>query len=313
MNYFTKSWKGEVSLAKTFWVNNVCLTLSIIAIFVLTVAGAYLTDNVQVLGKTSFISLILLLVICYAVLPWQVVSLWRSSERHIHLTGKQFWARLVQLIVVLNVAYTAASLTKQFHEFKEILTVAYTMGFDDAVTKDPMYSATDEKTYTLSIIDKETLYIDGILQKGVGMEVEKMLEKNPGVKQVMLNSPGGLRNEGQLISKSITKRNLDTVAFENCLSACTEVFASGKYRMIIKDAKLGFHKASFAGLKHTPFLDQHEKTDFENSIFPFWRSQGIKEEFIRKYTNMLNSTDTTIWYPSQEYLRKVNFANAIHV
>ena len=313
MNYFIKSWQGNVSLAKSFWVNTVAVTLLILALFGLALGGAILTDNVQVVGKASFILLVSLLVVCYTLFPWQLVGLWRSSERHISVTGRPFWARLAQLMVVLNVAYTAASLPTQFGERKELVQVSYKLGFDEIVTKDPMYSATEEKTYSLSIVNNDTLYIEGMLQKGVAMEVEKMLKKNPGVKQVMLNSPGGLRNEGQLISKSITKRQLDTVAFENCLSACTEVFASGNYRMIIKDTTMGFHKASFAGMQNTPFMLDQEKNDFENSTFPFWRSQGIKEEFIQEYTNMLNSEGNEMWYPTQEYLRKVNFANAIHV
>lgn len=314
MNYFTKSWRGEVSLGKAFWVNKVCLNLLLITTYTLVVYAGTLTQNIQLIGRTTFFSTILLLVICYTLLPWQVVGLWRSSERHIDTTGKQFWARLAQLTLVIGLAQTAATFPEQSKEFKDMLSVTYKMSFDETVAKDPLYSASGKKDYSLTILNNDTLYIEGALQKGISHEVEKKLKENPGIRQVMLKSPGGMRTEGNLISQSITKRNLDTVAFDSCLSACTEVFASGKYRMIIKDTKIGFHKGGIVGIKSNHWLLSIEKKDFENTIYPFWRSKGIKETFIQDHTQtILNSEGNEMWYPTPDYLLKNKYAHEINV
>jgi hypothetical protein len=289
MNYVKKSWLGQVSLFDAFWINFIGLS------FMIVMMSAFFAGTIELIGRPIMISTLLRWVLCFAVLPWQAVGLWRTCENDINITGKSFWPRATQLILVLCIAYAAAGLFKVINRLdsSQQTTDQLTPGTDNKASSPPIA----EKAYFLKILNGSTLYISGTLQKGIANEVEKILNGTPEVKQVMIKSSGGITNEGVFIAQSINKRKYKTFAFDLCLSTCTEVLAAGKYRVINAKAKIGFQKENDQDLKI-----------YENTIFPFWRKQGINEAFIQDFTNkVLHSKDNEVWYPSHEYLIKMNF------
>lgn len=91
--------------------------------------------------------------------------------------------------------------------------------------------------------DGETVYIVGAIMDDAFLRFDALLQKAPRVKRVYLASPGGLTIEGRLIAALVRKRHLDTYVEQYCASACTQVFVSGRERVLGPEAELGFHQA----------------------------------------------------------------------
>jgi hypothetical protein len=91
--------------------------------------------------------------------------------------------------------------------------------------------------------DGATVYIVGPIMDGAFLRFDTLLQAAPAVKQVYLASPGGLTLEGRLIAALVRKRHLGTYVEQYCASACTQVFVSGRERVLGPEAELGFHQA----------------------------------------------------------------------
>lgn len=91
--------------------------------------------------------------------------------------------------------------------------------------------------------DGQTLYLVGMLLDGAYQQVDAALRAAPKVSRVHLSSSGGFTIEGRLVAALIRKHRLDTYVEYYCASACTQVFAAGRERVLGPQARLGFHQA----------------------------------------------------------------------
>lgn len=91
--------------------------------------------------------------------------------------------------------------------------------------------------------DGQTLNLVGMLLDGAYQQVDAALRAAPGVRRVHLSSSGGLTIEGRLVAALVRKHRLDTYVEYYCASACTQVFAAGRERVLGPQACLGFHQA----------------------------------------------------------------------
>lgn len=110
-----------------------------------------------------------------------------------------------------------------------------------AVTKVP------EKAKAASITvsaDGQTVYVVGMIFDGTFHQFDAVLLKAPQARRVHLSSAGGYTLEARLMASLVRKRKLDTYVETYCASACTQVFAAGKSRVLGPAAQLGFHEAS---------------------------------------------------------------------
>ncbi len=90
------------------------------------------------------------------------------------------------------------------------------------------------------------MILNGDLDYGISDQVEKLVNQNPGVVAIVLNSDGGLLYEASQLSKTILLNSLNTYTNNGCSSACTIAYISGSKRFIHEDSYLGFHKYSYA-------------------------------------------------------------------
>src|SRR6185369_11084853 len=97
------------------------------------------------------------------------------------------------------------------------------------------------------LASKTEMEMTGDMNIGVTTAVRKLLDANPGIQIIHLNSPGGETHEGYLLGLLIKERHLTTYTSTICASACTEAFLSGSPRYLAKGAKLGFHSPSLGG------------------------------------------------------------------
>ncbi|MFC1793812.1 hypothetical protein ACFL3Q_09530 [Planctomycetota bacterium] len=106
--YIRKHWRGELSLAVSFWINVFLVDLFLKLVEVLS---AEFIHSPLTIARATTIYNPFVITILYA---WQIIGLWRSCNRHIEATGKRFWARTAQAIVVLGFIATLSNLASSW-------------------------------------------------------------------------------------------------------------------------------------------------------------------------------------------------------
>jgi len=102
--------------------------------------------------------------------------------------------------------------------------------------------------YTIRVMRNGTeIEIAGGFKYGLANDMEKIMLASPQIKVVHLNSLGGRLQEAKKVARIVRTKGLVTYTSSECASACSIAFAAGRDRWIRTGAKLGFHRASFAG------------------------------------------------------------------
>jgi hypothetical protein len=135
------------------------------------------------------------------------------------------------------------------------------------------------------------LHVAGELTHGIADAVAHALRANPATRLVILDSPGGLVEEGMRLAGIIRQRGLDTGVDEHCASACTFAFMGGVQRVIFPPGRLGFHGCRDL-LQFVPCDSRDGRS--------FLIAKGVNADFVLK--GLLDTAPTTIWYPSTDEL-----------
>lgn len=133
----------------------------------------------------------------------------------------------------------------------------------------------------------------GELKPGTADAVERLVQANPQVRTIHLNSPGGLVREGLWLREVIFRHGLDTYTSHACSSACTYAYLGGREQYLRRGARLGFHATS-----------EENQSAAELKPFDDWRVEdaiawGVDPAFAAKA--YLTPNDT-IWYPTTQEL-----------
>lgn len=98
-------------------------------------------------------------------------------------------------------------------------------------------------------VEDTMLRVIGNVEEGFAEQLIKAIEENPQVTQVALGSAGGSVHEAIKAGIYIRQKNLETLLWNNCYSACTIVFAGGVKRQIWSPyPDLAFHQVSVDGV-----------------------------------------------------------------
>lgn len=285
IRYFQKHWRGELSLPVSFWVN-LFLVNVFLNFFIAWLGHDIFIKNPVILARFFTISCALELLFIY---PWQIIGLWRSCKRYIRISGKTFWARAVQVLIILGIVATLGNLNLNWSLYKGNYHLAFIR---------------DEfANYTLKLEKNNTLlHLQGNLGFGVSKEVSKILKNNPGIEGIILDSSGGRIYEGRKLAKLITKYSLNTYSLEGCYSAATISFIAGEKRFLGIGANLAYHQyQNQEGFDSSISLKAEQSKDIL-----FFQQQGVKDEFTKK---MFNTPSNDFWYPTIDEM--IN-ANVIH-
>lgn len=100
--------------------------------------------------------------------------------------------------------------------------------------------------------ESRLIRLSGPLEVGSAARFKAVLEAAADVQMVDVSGPGGLIREARWISHMIAERQLDTVISTECHSACVDIFAAGKRRLMYAKAIVGLHSASSSheGIAH---------------------------------------------------------------
>lgn len=85
----------------------------------------------------------------------------------------------------------------------------------------------------------------GEIVRGDGVKFLNLIDKNPELKTVWLDSPGGLVVDGMQIAELIKATDMNTYVHTNtsCDSICAIMFLSGKTKFANQTSHIGFHAA----------------------------------------------------------------------
>ena len=139
----------------------------------------------------------------------------------------------------------------------------------------------------------------------------------PEIKILKLTGPGGFMPAAREMASKIIEFNLNTVAYSDCESACTNIFLAGNKRSLETSAKLGFHrqwvdkeqeKLYYNAMKETKgWKNEFDYVAWVYDILAdniikdieFMESRGVSMDFILK---ALSKASSDMWEPSREDL-----------
>lgn len=121
-------------------------------------------------------------------------------------------------------------------------------------------------------VELQRIRLNGALNFGSAARFKEVLESAPQARVVELNSPGGYVVEARWISRQIEQRGLDTLVAQMCASACVDIFASGRQRVMYPNAVVGLHSASGADAPRIAAVNQA----FENRLYRL----GVEPRFL---------------------------------
>jgi hypothetical protein len=118
--------------------------------------------------------------------------------------------------------------------------------------------------------------------------LREMLNKNPDVTELRLNSSGGSVYAGEEMAWIVIDFGLDTTVSGECISACVDLFLAGNRRRMLLGSKMGFHQRRWAPKSVKSYYeswsdDEGWKTPFD---FGSWIYEDTQDE-IYQHLNYL--------------------------
>ena len=146
--------------------------------------------------------------------------------------------------------------------------------------------------YSLQVIKEQKLIVlKGDFRVGITDAVTRLLDENPGVTGIVLQSVGGRVMEGRGLARLVRDRKLDTIVFSECKSACTTTFIGGHRRLLGPDGKLGFHQFSLDAIYYNPHVNPGAEQQID---LDFYAEQGVSKAFL---DDVFQATHREMWFP----------------
>ncbi len=279
LKYLKQHWQGKFSLAWAFWVNLVVIFVAL-DLFERFLFPPYI-DN-----ETAVTSAVLLycVVVKLIIYPWQVVGVLRVCEFRIKSDTGRAWAGVAQIALVMSLAATLLATIATYQSlqvFKQDLILAET------IVPGPQYS--------LDLIRQGRLiHLRGSFEIGITNRVAELIEGNPNITGIILDSEGGQIYEGRGLARLIRENKLETFSLENCLSSCTTAFVAGTTRTLGIQARLGFHQYKTYSI--IPSINVESEQAKDKAIFA---GQGVSAAFIEK---IFIQPPELMWWPEIDEL-----------
>ena len=276
-NFVLRFWRGEVSLALSFWVVGPVVTA---LAFALPEGVGWVVRRNDFNPFAILAAIIAIWAIVVAAQVFLTVGIWRAATRRraLRLPGDRGdlrgWAAQAVLVAAgLNLARVLAQAA--LPELGEGAQMAF---LDDPAL--PPYSIRLMR-------DGSEAEIAGGLKYGVARDAEALFGTAPNLKVVHLNSSGGRLGEAMKLARLVRLREVATYSAVSCVSACTVVYAAGRERYLRAGARLGFHRGIFAGTENAAEM---RKLLLDAGIDPAFAERAVAQPAA------------SIWYPTDAEL-----------
>jgi hypothetical protein len=285
--YLARHWRGELSLPASFWINGVFIFFLFSVLVGPALKVALRGDYNPIIASALLASLLLVRIL---VCVWQIVGIWRAAINHAKLRGRRLWPFLTKLICL-----GVASLLLYV---EAVVTVPIFRSLADMINGD---KALGPHIVRILPGGAEIEFVGTITWGGAG-DLRKVLDDNPQIRVVHLNSPGGRLGEAETIRNLIRQRGLTTYTSGTCMSACTIAFLGGRERWIGEEARLGFHQGQIPGISWAM------KDELIKGMGDVYRRTGISEAFI---SQILEASSGDIWYPKVAQLLQAGVISGV--
>ncbi len=277
-NYIARHWRGELSLARSFWVNQMLLSLA----FLLAMSPlSFLLVRHPPGPQGLLIMALLFLSFTLAVATWACVGVWRSAARHEQRSGKHVWVNLVRVLVIVGFIDVGNSMLELAPALKSVMLLAI--------------NPTTLGSYQITVLSETELEFKGGFAPGSLAALEQALTDNPTVDTLHLDTGGGgLFGEAWAIGMLIEEKGLITYTNADCLSACTLAFTAGKERLLGESGRLGFSAAALFGSTHK---SSELLTQYRDALL----RHGASKAFVDK---VLDTGSEDVWYPDTTELKR---------
>lgn len=285
-NWLADHWRGNLSLGVSYWVNGTLLAGVVGGLLPALLESAMLgSESVQLGAALTLVAILLGL----GIWLWAAVGIWRSAGKHPFRGGSGAWATVAKVMVVLGAVSILARGQESSASYREMFNLA--AGYDS-------FGAPAK-----SIVNGDSIEIDGPLSLGAAARFESVLEDTSGIRTVSINSNGGRIGEAKQIASLVERRRLDTVARGICFSACTIVLMAGEHRSIAPRTSVGFHQASFPGMTSS-------ETSFMNDeMLAALRRERVDEGFIARSTE---ANPSEMWTPTEDEMFDAGVLNSVN-
>lgn len=294
MSYLRRHWRGELPLVQAFWVNIVLLRAAM-ALLSPLLQGADAPGTAQGAAPLMPAALIFHALDLLVILPWQVVGVVRATDRMLGESGSSGLILGAQIGVAFGILIAGAG---AFSTFQPLLS---------STPEEPLHITWERERasrYDITLgPDGTRVHITGVLEIGLTKRLRALLEANPQVEAIVLDSEGGFVAQGRAVAATIMDRGLDTYTFARCASACTLAFAGGERRFIGREAQIGFHQYVYSGRNPHPFIDYEAEYERDRAFF---ESRGVSPAFL---DSAFNATHASIWYPDTNQLIRAGVAH----
>jgi ATP-dependent protease ClpP protease subunit len=148
----------------------------------------------------------------------------------------------------------------------------------------------------------DQIVLQGALEFGSTRAMREVLDANPNVRIVRLDSRGGRVAEGLALGTLLRDRNVDTFVHAECSSACATAFAGGARRVIGPHARIGLHSAGGAGFSADVIASANKRSD------EFIAARGVDQRVLQQGAAVANDQ---IWFPSPQVLLSSGLATEV--
>jgi hypothetical protein len=258
LSYIAAHWRGELSLAQSYWVNNVLIG------FVFSIFGQVLAAWMKSAHPSLTIVLVVLVLFEVVHLPvagWQVVGTLRSAA----LSGSR-WAVVVNCLMMLGIVATCALTVR---------TVDIIQGLARGAAEQQRLSH-----YQIGVApDGDAIIAQGPIGLGYSQSIIRSFAEHPQIHQLRLDSIGGDVDNGMQLHDFLAGRpDIAVEADGLCASACTLAFLGGERRIAGPKTRLGFHQ--FHSLLDTHASIESVETKQE-TYKQLMSKRGASADFIR--------------------------------
>lgn len=282
-NYFVRHWRGELSLPVSYWINGSLLGIVVLVLFLLVAEAV----KEWTLRSTAF-TMLGLWYLLILITIWSIVGIMRSAVQHPRRGGSSGWALTAQIFTVLGaISFAGRLVTEIGPQMREFASIAFN------------YDSLKRVNATVAS-NGQSLVLHGTFGTGSYDYVSQILAAAPAVRTIVLDSVGGRLREAEQLAALVRERELNTYVEGQCLSACTYVFIAGQDRAATPNAKIGFHRPSFAGTSDHEFG--------LNEMLSYYRTAGISEPFL---TRIQDTASDDMWYPTRDELIENGVLNRI--
>lgn len=279
--YFASHWRGEQSLARSYWLNNFLVATPL----ALLLTG--LMSWISVKGDSLQVSAIVVLLgfpLLLALNVWCLVGTWRAATAYLRHHGSLLWGWLARITLVLGSLQLAASVAFGFlPSLGEFWQMA--RGIDPIGQAKFSFSA-----------DGRSLRLEGVIGMGDGERLRGLLASEAAheLKRVELSSPGGRLREAERMAGALKAHRHEVRAVGTCASACTLVFLAGSPRQLAPEGQLGFHRASTG--TYNPVFEELANQQLAKT----YRELGLPQSMIDK---TLRTASNSMWFVPREELQ----------